>query len=97
MSQELDEKQQEEIVRAIEYLLQTDSPKAFLFNLGQLEVLHSQALGALLVIQQLLSKHHKKFGVYNTSEVNLEVFQLAQLDQILPSFSTEEEALAAMN
>ena len=80
-------------VEAVEKVYSTDC-RHLILNLAGVRFVDSAALGVLVVTQHRCNLDHRQFSLVNPQPYVQEIFKLANLDQLIPIYASEEAALA---
>lgn len=90
----------QEVDVAKEYItafIKEKSVHAVIINCEELTIIDSKGLGLLVYLFKLLGKRQAKLLLTHVNQKNKEVFQLTRINDYLPSYSTDEEAIAAVS
>ena len=71
------------------------SPSAIVCDLSQLEYLNSSGIGLLITLLVRMNRQRQRLLAYGFSEYGLEILALTRLDEVIRTFDSESEALAA--
>ena len=85
-----------EVQDALETLLD-ENVTAFVLDLEHLSYISSAGLRVLLLVFNQLQRRTTKFGVCSLSSSVSEVFQVSGFDKIIPTYTTQADALSAFN
>jgi anti-sigma B factor antagonist len=64
-----------------------------ILNLSQVDFIDSNGLGSLISILKLLASHQGRVVICETKDPVKRVFTLTRLNQVIPLFANEEEAV----
>ncbi|MGK5095093.1 STAS domain-containing protein [Deltaproteobacteria bacterium TL4] len=87
------------VIQAREYLkpIATDpSIRGLIINLKEVKTLDSKGVGMIVSILKTIRERDAVLAISNFQRKVFEVFQLLGLDKIIPTFDTEETAIAWM-
>ena len=88
--------QTEEFRTYLEALLQDTHLQALILNLKEVPFIGSTTVGIFIELHQALLSRRAHFALCHLNEVNQKVLKFAQIDNILSSYPTEEEALSGL-
>lgn len=71
--------------------------KAILLIFKQIKIVDSRALGLIISLHNEANQHQLKFALSDLSDINIEVIKLAQLDQLITIYPSEEEAIKQLS
>jgi anti-sigma B factor antagonist len=71
------------------------SPTAIVCDLSQLEYLNSSGIGLLIMLLVRMNRQRQRLLAYGFSEHCQQILAITRLDEVIRTFNTESEALAA--
>ena len=94
---DLASKNMNEIEQYLSPLLEEDKIGGIVINFEKITFVDSSGVGLVLSVYKTLQARDSRLTLCQLSEDNLEIFEMTRLNDILPIYSTEEEALASFS
>ena len=78
------------------YARASELRSAVVLNFGGLDYMNSSGIGLLVTLLIRANRQHKRLLVYGLNDHYRHIFQLTRLDDAIPIFNGESDALAAV-
>ena len=76
-------------------LLKDEATKGIALSLENVDLIDSTGIGLIVSMFKALQQRGARLVLYHVSEKKLEIFTMTNLDNMLPLYETEAEALAS--
>ena len=86
-----------EFQREVELVISEGEQVAVLFNMRRLEYINSGGMRSILEIARGLQRQNTRFAVYSLAGPVKDVFRMSGFDRVIPTCSTQAEALARVS
>ncbi len=73
------------------------STKVIILNFTGMEYMNSSGIGLLVTLLIRAQRQHQRLVAFGLSDHYRQIFELTRLDEVIVLYSTESEALAALN